>query len=123
MAYDIIGYVYYLEDGVEEHNVVEYNLAAHVHFLGSPARTDAQFTGWTYASDDLILPADITASGFYVTNANNYFRGNAASGGWSGFAFPLLAAPLLVARLRSGLPVWKDDTWPSSADYQINERS
>ena len=103
VAYDVIGYCYYLEDGVEEANVIEYNLAAHVHFMGSPARSSAQFTGWTYASDDLILPADVTASGFYVTNANNYLRGNAASGGWSGFAFPLLATPIKLHRSSTGV--------------------
>jgi hypothetical protein len=103
VAYDIIGYCYYLEDGVEEYNILEYNLAAHVHFLGSPARASAQFTGWTYATDGLILPADITASGFYVTNANNYIRGCAASGGWSGFAFPLLPSPIKLHRGSTGV--------------------
>ena len=63
VGYDAIGYCYYIEDGVEERNVLEYNLAAHVHFLGSPARTNGQFTGWVRATDALILPADVTASG------------------------------------------------------------
>jgi hypothetical protein len=40
------------------------------------------------------LPADITASGFYITNAHNTFVGNAASGGFAGFSFPGLKAPL-----------------------------
>ena len=42
VAYDVIGYCYYLEDGVEEYNRLEFNLAAHVHFLGSPARSSGQ---------------------------------------------------------------------------------
>ena len=98
MAFDVIGFCYYLEDGVEEHNVIEHNLAALVHFIGAPARASGQFTGWTVAHDELILPADVAASGFYVTNANNRFRGNAASGGWSGFAFPQLQKPVKLHR-------------------------
>lgn len=98
VAFDVIGFCYYLEDGVEEHNVIEHNLAALVHFIGAPARASGQFTGWTVAHDELILPADVAASGFYVTNANNRFRGNAASGGWSGFAFPQLQKPVKLHR-------------------------
>ena len=30
IAFDVIGHCYYLEDGVEENNLIEYNLAAHV---------------------------------------------------------------------------------------------
>lgn len=54
-------------------------------------------------SDTLLLPADGTASGFYVTNARNRFIGNAASGGWSGFQFPTLQEPIGMHRA-SGLP-------------------
>jgi hypothetical protein len=126
VGFDVIGYCYYLEgtkhastpcslrrvivmfdlvvvtDGAEEHNTFEYNLAAHVHFLGAPARSSNQFTGWVSASDDLILPADVSAAGFYATNSNNRFVGNAASGGWSGFAFPMLRAPIKLHRHMAG---------------------
>lgn len=34
------------------------------------------------------------SAGFYITNAMNVFRGNAASGGWTGFAFPNLRFPI-----------------------------
>jgi hypothetical protein len=34
--------VYYLEDGVKEGKTLSYNLAAHVHFIGSPAIGGAQ---------------------------------------------------------------------------------
>lgn len=44
--------------------------------------------------DRLALPADITASGFYITNAHNTFVGNAASGGFAGYSFPGLKAPI-----------------------------
>jgi len=49
-------------------------------------------------NDSLILPADVTASAFYITNIHNYLIGNAASGGWAGFAFPNLPTPLGVHR-------------------------
>ena len=84
VAYDAIGHCYYLEDGVEENNVFEYNLAAFVHPLGkmADARSNNQFISNVAQSADLLLPADITASGFYITNAYNTYVGNAASGGY-----------------------------------------
>jgi hypothetical protein len=42
----------------------------------------------------LAQPADVTASAFYITNIQNYVIGNAASGGWAGFAFPILHEPI-----------------------------
>ena len=98
VAYDIIGYCYYLEDGVEEHNVLEYNLGAHVHFIGSPPRGGGQFLADIEQSETLTLPADATASPFYITNAYNTLVGNAASGGWAGFAFPALRQPVKAHR-------------------------
>ena len=98
VAFDITGYCYYLEDGVEEFNLIEHNLAAHVHFMGTPARAGGQYIGDVDQSDDLRLPADVTASGFYITNAHNYLVGNAASGGWAGFAFPELPTPVKLHR-------------------------
>jgi len=47
-----------------------------------------------YQSNKLTLPADVTASGFYITNVHNRVVGNAASGGWAGFAFPVLHSPI-----------------------------
>lgn len=96
--YDIIGYCVYLEDGVEELNRIEYNLVAHVHMLGTPASGDGQTVADVAQSDDLLLPADVTAAAFYITNAYNYIVGNAAVGGWTGFAFPQLPAPLRLHR-------------------------
>ncbi len=94
VAYDSIGHCFYLEDGIEEYNTFEYNLAAHIHFIGSPARGSGQTCPAVDQSDDLLLPADVSAAGYYITNANNNFVGNAASGGWAGFAFPALPAPI-----------------------------
>ena len=99
VAYDIVGHAYYLEDGVEENNTFAYNLGAFVHFLGiyDPQFkfNVGQYLSTTVADPvHLIVPSDITASAFYITNAYNTYIGNAASGGWCGFAFPYLATPL-----------------------------
>ena len=99
-----------LEDGVEENNVIEYNLAAHVHVIGTPAWSSNQFIDDVYQTDDLLLPADVTASGFYITNANNSIIGNAASGGWAGFALPELPRPVMAHRAQS-------DVTPSSRTF------
>ena len=100
VAFDVIGHCYYLEDGVEERNRLLYNLAAHIHFIGAPGAGDGggQFCADVQQSDTLTLPADVTASGFYVTNAANTLVGNTASGGWAGFSFPTLPAPIKLHR-------------------------
>ncbi len=94
VAYNVEGFAYYLEDGVEEKNLLEYNLAAHVHPIKTPAGpllSDGSQAGESFAEETgLLLPADTSASGFYISNAYNDIIGNVASGGWSGFAFPNL---------------------------------
>jgi G8 domain len=81
VAFDVVGYCYYLEDGVEERNVISYNLAAHIHTLGPDIpRGWAQTTKTYREGPELTLPADVTASGFYITNVFNNIIGNAASG-------------------------------------------
>lgn len=103
VAYDAIGHCWYLEDAVEENNTFAYNLAAHIHFLGSPARaTSGQFGDDVYATAALMLPADVTASGFYISNGFNVVVGNAASGGWAGFAYPIVSAPLKLSAVIQG---------------------
>jgi hypothetical protein len=96
VAFNVSGSCFYLEDGVEEHNVFEYNLAAHVHPIYRPANGGwGQWGEFFRAIDgELLIPADTSAAGFYISNAMNRFVGNAASGGWSGFAFPNLASRL-----------------------------
>jgi len=96
VAFDVIGYCYYLEDGVEENNTLSYNLAAHIHMIGTPATGSGQTVDLVYQSDSITLPADVTAAGYYITNLHNNLIGNAASGGWSGFAFPTLYSPVGV---------------------------
>lgn len=111
VAHDVSGYCFYLENGVEEDNLIAHNLASLVHPLfggtgnylpvSGPGQNQ-EFTQSLVASPTLVLPADATAAGFYVTNAKNDFIGNAASGGWAGFAFPSLPAPINEHRGMAG---------------------
>ena len=97
VAYDIVGHAYYLEDGVEEFNVFEYNLGAFIQFLGpsaDPTSFYVQALPWFRSSADLVVPSDTAVSPFYIPNANNVYRGNAASGGWSGYSFPGFLKPV-----------------------------
>jgi hypothetical protein len=82
VAYDVTGYCYYLEDGVEENNTISFNLAAFIHAIGPapPNGQGSQEIKSFYQGPDLTLPADVTASGFYITNVHNNIIGNAASG-------------------------------------------
>jgi hypothetical protein len=94
VGYDVTGYCYYLKDGVEEDNTISFNLGAFIHHMGEAAYGDGQTTALAYQSVNLTLPADVTSSPFYITNVHNRIIGNAASGGWSGFAFPSLKKPI-----------------------------
>ena len=82
VAYDVTGYCYYLEDGVEENNVISFNLAALIHAIGPepPGEGGGQTLNLYDEGPTLTLPADVTASGFYITNVHNKIIGNAASG-------------------------------------------
>ncbi len=92
---NIQGFAFYIEDGVEERNVFEYNFAGHVHPIYRPADGGGGQGGELFTQNEqLLIPADTTASGFYISNGFNTFVGNAASGGWSGFAFPNLPYPV-----------------------------
>eukprot|EP01137_Pigoraptor_chileana_P015723 Opistho-2@5312 len=94
VAFDVQGHCYYLEDGVEENNVFEFNLGAFIHTIFRAAAGWGQ-TGEVFVeSDELRNPADTAAGAFYITNAMNRFVGNAASGGWTGYAFPNLPRPI-----------------------------
>jgi hypothetical protein len=92
VAYDVDGHAFYLESGVEELNVLEYNLAAFVHCIDGCAIFHASHPD-IVASPTRIIPADAAASGFYISNAHNRVSNNAASGGWAGFHFPVLPEP------------------------------
>jgi len=92
-AYDITGHAYYLESGVEEFNHVEYNLGAFVHAIDGTVIMTATHVG-NEQSPTISIPADHTASPFYISNVHNYIIGNAASGGWAGMQFPILPQPV-----------------------------
>ena len=85
VAYDITGHAFYLESGVEEQNTIEYNLASFIHAIDGPLLMGSTLADVLQTSR-IAVPADHTASGFYISNAYNYIVGNAASGGWAGFS-------------------------------------
>lgn len=81
VAYDVTGYCYYLEDGVESNNTISFNLAALINNIGPPNPWgNGQTTNVYQQSSTLTNPADVTASGYYITNVHNNLIGNAASG-------------------------------------------
>ena len=82
------------ESGVEEHNRVEYNLAAFVHVINGAVIMPSNTVGDKLQTDTIVVPADHSASGFYISNVHNYVVGNAASGGWAGMQFPVLPEPV-----------------------------
>ena len=91
VCFDVIGHAIYMsEDGNEEDNDITYNLAAYVHVIGQAAAGGGQGGQTFLQSDQLTNPADAAAAGYYITNAWNTIKGNAASGGWTGFSHPNL---------------------------------
>jgi len=114
-GYDIIGNCFFAsEDGIEENNTIAYNFAAHIHPLGpfwqasygvsigSEVMSNSngaqsfysQYTDYITSNPALIRVDDYSASPFYFTNPYNSIYGNAASGGWAGFSFVNLPAPV-----------------------------
>ena len=63
VAYNILGHAYFLEDGIEENNIIQDNLGVFVRASSS------------------LLNVDITPATFWVVNPNNVVRRNAAAGG------------------------------------------
>nr|DBA24045.1 TPA: hypothetical protein GDO54_011748 [Pyxicephalus adspersus] len=63
VIYDIMGGAFFIEDGIEHGNVLQYNLAVFVQQSTS------------------LLNDDVTPAAFWVTNPNNTIRHNAAAGG------------------------------------------
>jgi len=58
--------------------------------MGEAAYGGGLTTDLAYQSVNLALLADVAASPFHITNVHNRIIGDAASGGWSMFAFPPL---------------------------------
>ena len=63
VAYNILGHAYFLEDGIEQHNIIQDNLGVFVRASSS------------------LLNVDITPATFWIVNPNNIVRRNAAAGG------------------------------------------
>lgn len=94
IATTVPGHCYYLEDGVEERNVFERNLAAFVHPINVAGSGGGQQGTARWASDSFFDPTDAGASGFYSLNLHNSWIGNAAVGGFAGFGFPSAPRPI-----------------------------
>jgi len=105
VVYDVAGSAVYLEDAVEVNNVISHNLVAHVHPIAPHDKPCIDYDGYSegsgYANADWItsnasrlIPSDITPACFYCTNPKNRWIGNAASGGFTGFIFPVVTSPL-----------------------------
>uniref|UniRef100_UPI00398F2CC2 PKHD1 like 1, tandem duplicate 1 n=1 Tax=Pristiophorus japonicus TaxID=55135 RepID=UPI00398F2CC2 len=76
VAYDIRGGAFFIEDGIERGNILQYNLAVMVRQSTS------------------LLNDDLTPAAFWVTNPQNTVRHNAAAGGTHfGFWYRLLKHP------------------------------
>ena len=63
VAYNILGHAYFLEDGIEKHNIIQDNLGIFVRGSSS------------------LLNVDITPATFWAVNPTNTIRRNAAAGG------------------------------------------
>ena len=63
VAYNILGHAYFLEDGIEENNIIQDNLGIFVRASSS------------------LLNVDITPAVYWIVNPNNIVRRNAAAGG------------------------------------------
>ncbi|KAI5091821.1 fibrocystin-L precursor, partial [Silurus meridionalis] len=63
VIYNIMGGAFFIEDGIETGNILQYNLAVFVRQSTS------------------LLNDDVTPAGYWVTNPNNTIRHNAAAGG------------------------------------------
>ncbi|MGH2376839.1 MAG: G8 domain-containing protein [bacterium] len=79
VAYDTIGHCYFLEDGIEAHNVLEGN-------LGLVTRAAEE--------KDALLKSDTQPATFWISHPTNVFRGNVAAGSQSfGFWFAMPKHP------------------------------
>ena len=63
VAFNILGHAYFLEDGIEQDNIIQYNLGVFVRASSS------------------LLNVDITPATFWAVNPKNTIRHNAAAGG------------------------------------------
>jgi cell migration-inducing and hyaluronan-binding protein len=82
VTFDTIGHCYFLEDGSETGNTLEYNLG--IETLAAPAGEN-------------LLPSDTTPATFWITNPDNTLIGNVSAGSeGEGFWFALPEHPLAL---------------------------
>lgn len=87
VAYNILGHAYFLEDGIEENNIIQDNLGVFVRASSS------------------LLNVDITPAVFWIVNPNNIVRRNAAASGTHfGFWYRLPQNPTGPSFTSSVLP-------------------
>ena len=87
VAFDVLGHAYFLEDGIEQNNIIQDNLGVFVRASSS------------------LLNVDITPATFWVVNPNNIVRRNAAAGGTHfGFWYRLPGNPTGPSFTRSICP-------------------
>jgi len=89
IAYNTSGHCYFLEDGGEHGNVFRKNWGAYTRSMDV----------------NPLLPSDNQASTFWISNPNNTFTDNVASGAFIGFWFAMPAMPV-----RTGAKFWTDPT-------------
>ena len=92
VAYNVKGLSFFLEDGVEEYNTLQYNLAV-----------------FTRMSNSLLNP-DINPASFWIVNPNNKFRHNSCAGG-THFCFWLRPA-----KVPDG-PSWTRNYCPNKVNF------
>ena len=87
VAYNILGHAYFLEDGIEQHNIIQKNLGVFIRASSS------------------LLNVDITPATFWIVNPNNIVRNNAAAGGTHfGFWYRLPQHPTGPSETRDVCP-------------------
>src|SRR5690606_8367912 len=100
VTYNTVGHCFFMEDGIETGNQVVRNLGAQPRchrtlacdstHLG-PGRPESN----GQQAKDVLLPSDNTASTFWITNPDNYYRDNVAAGSDAiGFWFALPIHPI-----------------------------
>ena len=110
--FDITGHAVYLESGVEEFNRIEYNLAAHIHVIEGPVMMGATHPPLPQSAT-IAVPADHTASGFYISNA----RKVAAMASHTHTNNPYSAAAAAAARLHHFITVHY--TWTATRRFPL----
>ncbi|KAF5395129.1 hypothetical protein PHET_07404 [Paragonimus heterotremus] len=76
VVYDVMGGAFFLEDGIEHGNIIQYNLFVHVKKTNS------------------LLNDDVVPAAYWITNPNNTVRHNVAAGGTNfGFWYRMLVHP------------------------------